>query len=334
MQIPRRARNDNVNLVAENQNHFRPHALRGYLYVAAAGFCWGLAAVLGKAVFTGRGLFGVPPLAALDPEILSQTRTTISFLLLAPWLLLVRGREGLSLPRVAFWRCILLGALGLTVSNFFYYYAIARTSVATAIIVQYTAPIWVLLYMVSRGSERVTPARVVAVMAAVAGIALVIGVFGPANLVLNWIGIGASLLAAFGFAFYNVYGRGLVQAYERWRVVANSMLGAALFWLLVNPPWKIVAAHYSGGQWLFMLIFALLSMLLPFSFYFAGLHHLDATRAIVTSCLEPVFAILLAAGLLGESFHAGQAVGMAMVLAATIIVQKPAASSKVEGARN
>src|SRR5207237_8592839 len=110
---------------------------------------------------------------------------------------------------------------------------------------------------------------------AVVGIALVIGIFGPVNVVLNWIGVGASLVAAFGFAFYNVYGRGLLQRYERWRVVLYSLVGASVFWMLVNPPWKVVAVPYSSGQWLFMLIFALLSMLIPYSLYFAGLHHLD-----------------------------------------------------------
>jgi drug/metabolite transporter (DMT)-like permease len=65
------------------------------------------------------------------------------------------------------------------------------------------------------------------------------------------------------------------------------------------------------------------SMLVPFSFYFAGLQHLDPTRAVVTSCLEPVFAILLTAVLLGEWVSPIQVVGMVIVLAATLLVQRP-----------
>ena len=74
-----------------------------------------------------------------------------------------------------------------------------------------------------------------------------------------------------------------------------SLFGAAVFWIVVNPPWKIVAQHYSGAQWLLMVLFSITSMLIPFSLYFTGLQHLDATRAIVTACLEPVWAILLTA---------------------------------------
>jgi drug/metabolite transporter (DMT)-like permease len=70
-----------------------------------------------------------------------------------------------------------------------------------------------------------------------------------------------------------------------------------------------------------MVIFAVTSTLLPFSFYFAGLHHLDATRAIVTSCLEPVFTIIVAAIALGELVGPIQIAGMVLVLASTVLVQ-------------
>ena len=84
------------------------------------------------------------------------------------------------------------------------------------------------------------------------------------------------------------------------RCWSTALLGAAFSGLCVNPPWKIAAQHYSGGQWLFMVLFSITSMLIPFSLYFAGLQHLDATRAIVTACLEPVWAILLTATVSGR----------------------------------
>jgi probable blue pigment (indigoidine) exporter len=64
-------------------------------------------------------------------------------------------------------------------------------------------------------------------------------------------------------------------------------------------------------------------MLVPFALYFTGLQHLDATRTIVTACLEPVWAILLTALILGELVTPMQVVGIVVVLSATILVQKP-----------
>jgi drug/metabolite transporter (DMT)-like permease len=299
------------------------HAIRGYLSIAAAAFCWGGAASLGRAVFTGRLFANSHALRPLDPVIITQTRISFSLLILAPIVLWLGGRSALALRKKDVLRCFLLGIVGMSMANFFYYVALAKTTVATAIILFYTAPVWVLLYLLARGQQHATLRRVSAVAAAVAGCALAIGIGGPAHLRLNGLGLAAGLLGAGAFAFYNVYGRDILTQLERWRVLVYAFLGATGFWMIVDPPWAIAAAHYSARQWGFMVMFAVVSLLLPFSFYFAGLQYLDATRAVVTSCLQPVFAILFAAAFIAESLYWLQAVGIAIVLAASVAIQLP-----------
>jgi DME family drug/metabolite transporter len=296
--------------------------VRGYFYIATATFFWGVSATLGRAAFTGR-LPGLHAVSSIDPLILSQGRATFSFLVLLPMLALLRGRNGLRLPARDLGQLLLIGILGVAASNYFYYLAIQRTNVATAITVQYTAPIWVLLYTVARGLQKFTLQRVAAVGLAVTGIALVIGVFGSRGLLLDTIGVFAALLAAFSFAFYNIGGHDILARRDRWIVLVYTTGSASLFWLLVNPPWKLMAAHYSAAQWLFLVLFSLLSVLAPFSFYFAGLQHLEPTRAIIVSCLEPVFSIVIAVLVLGEVMRPLQIVGIVFVLAAITVAQLP-----------
>lgn len=292
--------------------------LSGYLFIAAATFFWGLSAALGKLVFTGNLVSGSTP---LGPVILAQMRTTISVLLLYPILRALGKHAPAAMRRRDIAWALAVGVVGIAGSNYFYYLAIQKTTVATAIILQYTAPILVLVYMVARGLQRPTWPRVGGVLMAVAGAALAIGVFQGAAVKLNAVGVAAALLAAATFSFYNVAGRTLVERFDRWFVILYALGGAALFWVLVNPPWRIWAAHYSVSQWLFLFVFACASMLVPFSLYFSGLQHLDATRAIVTSCLEPVFAIGFAWAFAHEGVTPLQILGMVVVLAATILVQ-------------
>ena len=230
--------------------------------------------------------------------------------------------------------CFVLGTLGVAVSNYFYYVAIQRTNVATAIIVQYTAPVWVLLYVVVRGQQKLTLQKVVAVGLAVTGIALVIDLLGTARsgsgLHLDSYGLIAALLASFSFAFYNVGGHRILARHDRWRVLVWTLTASAAFWLVVNPPWKIVAAHYASAQWLFLFVFSMISVLAAFSLYFLGLQHLEPTRAIIASCLEPVFSILLAAMFLGEVLRPIQALGIVFVLAAIVIVQRPGDATAIK----
>jgi drug/metabolite transporter, DME family len=297
-------------------------AYLGYIYIGLAAALWGVSASLGRAAFTERLLPG-SGIRNISPLILSQARTTFSFGVVLFVLLIRRGRKQLRMPRHDLLRAFVLGLGGIAASNYFYYLAIQRTNVATAIIVQYTAPVWVLVYMVLRRAERLTLSKMASVLLAIIGIALVIGLFGQGGLQLDALGVSAALIAAFSFTFYNIGGHYILAKYDRWTVLLFTTMSASLFWMVLNPPNKIIAAHYSGSAWLFLLIFAMLSVLLPFSLYFAGLQHLEPTKAIVASCLEPVFTILIAAVALKEVVHPLQGLGIVMVLCAILVVQMP-----------
>jgi drug/metabolite transporter (DMT)-like permease len=283
--------------------------------------------VLGRAVFTGKLPLSGEVLHPIDPLILSQTRTTFSLLVLLPLLVGRRGWKRIQLPAPDLIQCLVLGMLGVAASNYFYYVAIQKTSVAIAIIVQYTAPVWVLLYVVARRQQKLSLQKVAAVAVAIAGIALTIGIIGGRSasspLRIDSYGFFAALLASFSFAFYNVGGHHLLARYDRWRVLVWTLTSAAVFWLFVNPPWKVFAAHYAPAQWGFLFVFSMISVLGSFSLYFLGLQHLEPTRAIIVSCLEPVFSILLAAALLGEGLRPIQTLGIMLVLSAIVIVQLP-----------
>lgn len=289
---------------------------RGYALIAGAACCWGAAATLGRGMFTGRIA------APVSPLILTETRIGLAAAVLLPVLVALRGRA-VVLP----WRDALggaaLGVVGMSTSNYFYYLAIARTNVATAIILQYTAPVWVLLYLLARGRQRGSLGSAAAVGLALGGIALVLGLGrSGAALRLDGIGVAAAMVAAFAFAYYNLAGEALTARVDPLVVSLYMLVGAALFWFVVHPPWLLWQARYSGQEWLFFLGFSLLATLAPTLLYLCGLRHLDPTRAVVTSCLEPVSGILLAAAFLGESLDAFRLLGVGCVLAAIVLIQR------------
>jgi DME family drug/metabolite transporter len=277
-------------------------------------------------VFTGKLPLAGETIHPIDPLILSQTRTSFSLLVLLPMLVGRQGWQRIKLPRPDLIQCLVLGMLGVAASNYFYYVAIQKTSVAIAIILQYTAPVWVLLYVVARGQQKLSLQKVAAVGVALAGIALTIGIVGAKTaspLRLDSYGFLAAMLASFSFAFYNVGGHRILARYDRWSVLVWTLISASVFWLFVNPPWRVLAAHYAPAQWGFLFVFSMISVLGSFSLYFLGLQYLEPTRAIIASCLEPVFSILLAAALLGESLRPIQTLGIVLVLSAIVIVQLP-----------
>lgn len=295
----------------------KSHAWRGYFLIASATLCWGAAVTFGKAIFNG-GLFAGK--ALISPLVLTQTRTTFAALLLTGFLLLRKGTGAFKISARDLGLSAMIGTLGIAGSNFFYYWAVQKTTVAVAITVQYTAPVWVLLFMVARGRQKATLQRVSAVLLALAGVALVIGLFSQMR--LNVAGVLAGMLAAFSYAFYNIGAQELVARNGPLKIMSYALLSSAILWLIIDPPWHLLADDYSAGQWGFLFLFACLSMLLPYIFYFNGLKYLDPTRAVITSCLEPVFAVIFAAIFVHEGLRGLQVAGIAAVMTATVLAQR------------
>lgn len=295
----------------------QPHPWRGYFMIGAATFCWGAAATAGKYIFNGKAFAGH---THISPLVLSQARTTFAVIVLFFFLLLHFGPRFLRMSRRDVVLSALTGTLGLAGSNYFYYLAIEKSTVAIAITLQYTAPVWVLIAMVMRGRERLTLQRVTAVLLALAGIALAIDVF-HSGLNLKAIGVLGGIIASFSYAFYNIVAQELVSRNHQLKVMFYALLAAAVLWLVIDPPSRLVQQHFSGAQWGFLFLFACLSTLLPYFFYFTGLKYLDPTRAIIASCMEPVFAILFAAIFVGERLRGLQVAGIVAVVVATVLVQ-------------
>lgn len=293
------------------------HIWRGYFLIVAATFCWGAAATAGKAVFSGQLFSGA---ASISPLVLTQARTTFSVLVLIVILLVRFGPRFFRISARDFVLSMLVGTLGLASSNYFYYLAIQKSTVAIAITLQYTAPIWVLLAMIFSGREAPSARRFGAVLLAIFGCALTIDLLHSGR-TLSAAGVAAAMVASFAFAFYNILAQMLVTRNHQFKVMVYALLGAAILWAVVNPPWRLVSQPYTGAQWGFLFLFACLSMLVPYFFYFSGLKYLDPTGAVIASCLEPVFAIMFAAVFVHERLRAVQAAGVVAVLAASIMVQ-------------
>ena len=161
---------------------------------------------MGRAAFTGHlpGWLGASlnsslpnSLKNIDPLILSQSRATLSLAVLFPILFVRRGPTQLAVPARDVLRFLLLGVFGIAASNYLYYLAIQRTNVATAIILQYPAPVWVLIYTALRTSQRPSWSKILAVGLSVAGCALAVGLVGSGGLRLDVVGVVAALLAHF-----------------------------------------------------------------------------------------------------------------------------------------
>ena len=283
--------------------------LRGYLMVASGAFLWGCAATAAKLLITRN----------VDTILLVQTRVTFSVVLMVCALALFR-RDLLRVRPKDLWRMALLGVVGIAGANYTYYVVIKEASVAIGILLQYTAPLFIMSYAAFTHEEEITASKIGAALLALAGCYCAVGGFAAAS----GLPAGALAIGIFGamcFAFMTVFTRHLLARYSIWTVTLYGFGFASLFWLVINPPWRIIEESPSPATWLALLGLSLISVLLPYSFFFAGLRHVVSSRAIIISTLEPVTAIGTAAIVAGEKFTFLQGVGACLVLGAILMLQ-------------
>ena len=225
--------------------------MRGYLLVVLAAACWATGGLTAKWLFTApsaaNASWPVPPLGiAVDPQALSGGRALSAFLLLLAYLALV-DRPSLKVQRRDLLFLGVFGVFGLAAVHFTYFMTISLTNVATAILLEYLAPVIVLLVGVLFMGHRFTWALPAGVALSVAGCALVVGAIGGDGLVVSPQGIAWGLASAGFFAFYSLMGGVAVTRFSPYTTLVYGLGFAAVFWLLVLGPARVLALFTDPG---------------------------------------------------------------------------------------
>ena len=284
---------------------------RGYVMVVTAAVCWGVMATVAKLLFRDRGV---------DPLILAVVRAYLATLTLVLVLALLNPAR-LRIGARDFRAAAVIGVGGLAINNFFYFEALHLTSVATAILLQYLAPILVALYAVLIQRERLPGRIVLALALALLGCALVVRAYDLEVLRPNLLGVLAGLGTATAFAFYILASRAALKTLDAWTLLTYAYFSAALAWIVVLPPWRLLGLGFPLGIWGAFLAVATVGTVVPFGLFISGLKYLPPTQASIVSMLEPVVAAVVAYLLLGETLIPLQIVGGALVLAGVVMVQ-------------
>lgn len=292
--------------------------VKGSLMVLGAATAWGLMGTLARYLFTGK---------EVGPLTLTAIRSTLAFLFLVLGLL-VWDRRQLHLPRRDIPQAVLVGVAGLAMANFTYYYTISLTNVATAILLQYMAPILVALASVLFLGERLTWVTLLALALAVGGCFLMVKAYDPTLLRLNLPGLISGLLSACAFAAYTLFTKRAVARIPAWTLLVYAYAFSTLFWWFLRPPWVLLSAEYSLRLWAIFFLIGSAGTVLPFALYTFGLTYLPATQVSIISTMEPVVAAAAGLLFLGEILDWPQLVGGAVVVTGVVLVQQRSAAPR------
>ncbi|MDT9595131.1 DMT family transporter [Nocardioides zeae] len=252
-----------------------------------------------------------------------------ALVLLVPALLAMRGRWALLIGRPrALGTVALYGVLAVAGAQLCYFYAVSYLQVGVALLLEYTAPVAVVVWMWLRHGQRPGPVTLAGAALAAFGLAMVLGVLSGVS--LNVVGVLWGLGAMVGASAYFIISAdgdnglpGVVLAGGGLTVGAVVLGAAGLLGLLpmAASTSDVVFGELVVAWWVPVLGLGLVSAALAYVTGIAASRRLGSRLASFVALSEVVMALLFAWLLLDELPGPWQLLGGLLILAGVVVVK-------------
>jgi drug/metabolite transporter (DMT)-like permease len=267
----------------------------------------------------------------ITPLSLSELRATGTFAGLALGLLVVAPHRlrfsRRDIPLLAFY-----GICGFALVQWLYFVSIQYLPIGVALLIEFTGPVLVALWVRLVWHERVRRRVWAALALSLFGLAMVAQVWQ--GFVLDALGVAAATGAAVALAIYLIVSEKAVVHRDPFSLLCLAMLFTSLFWAVVQPWWNFPfheltsetsllgnLADMSVPVWTLCLWLILLGTIAPYLLSIASLRHLPAVTVGVIAMFEPVAASVVAWFWLDETLAVAQLIGGAIVLVGIVLAE-------------
>ena len=270
--------------------------------------------------------------ADMDAFRLTQIRTTGAALILITFAVL-KGKSQLYARKDELKDLIIFGTVGVAAVTSFYFFAIKYLYVSVALVIEFTASIWIVLYLRFIKKKQVSPIMWWGIACAFSGLFLLSQIWTGTT--LHPLGVAVAFADAFALAIYFLLADRLSQKRNSLSLMSWGIGVAAVFWALVLPWWNFPfeyltntyslegsLSNYSAPGWALILWIIVVGTVIPYLLTVTGIRELSASTGSVIGMIEPLFAGAIAWWLLSEAFNTTQLIGCAVLLLGIYLADK------------
>jgi drug/metabolite transporter (DMT)-like permease len=270
--------------------------------------------------------------ADMDAFRLTQIRTVGAAIILLSFALL-RDKKQLRARGDELKDLILFGVVGVAAVTSFYFFAIKYLYVSVALVIEFTASIWIVLYLRFIKKKQVSPIMWWGIACAFSGLFLLSQIWTGTT--LHPLGVAVAFADAIALSIYFLFADRLSQTRTSLSLMSWGIGVAAVFWSLVLPWWNFPfkfltntyrlegnLSNYSAPGWLLVLWIIIVGTVIPYLLTVTGIRELSASTGSVIGMIEPLFAGAIAWWLLNEAFNTTQLIGCAVLLIGIYLADK------------
>lgn len=270
----------------------------------------------------------------ISAERLVQVRITGAFLILFVIVAISRPRA-LRLRRAEIPWILAYGAVGVSLTQYLYFIALQVLPVGVALVLEFTAPFMVALWVRFAMHQRVNGRVWFGMIVAIPGLILIAQVWNGFS--VNALGLLAAFGAAAALAIYYLVGEHLQarpEPRDSMSLTMWAMAAAALFWAIAQPVWSFPWQDLDGeglpfgkdGSAVPILVLVawmiVLGTVVPFFLATTALRFISAAQVSTLGMVEPLIASVVAWIALGQVLNPWQILGGAIVLTGVYLAEK------------
>ena len=243
-------------------------------------------------------------------------------------MLLVRNRAALRVSRADFTPLALLGVVSIGIYHALWIWSVSLNGAAIAVVLIYLFPTFVTIGARFMFGEQLRTVQVIGLLLSLIGMGLLVKLYDPEQIKLNWLGIVVGLTTAVLQAFYVLYTQKAVRTVNPWASLGITMATGSLTLLamLIAAP-LVVGQEAAPGifavgdltAWLILVALAIGPTLGGYALFNLSLQHIPASTGGLILVLEAPVASAIAILFLGEQLMALQYVGMALIFVSILL---------------
>ena len=214
------------------------------------------------------------------------------------------------------------GLIGYYLAGYLDFTALMLIDVSVERVLLFSFPIFVLTFDAVRRRRWPPPRQLIALVAAEAGIVLVMGAAHADLFLDNLVGGLWAIGSAFVFAIYFMINQSLGPRIGSARMALGAVTGAVIgttTQFVVSTP--LAALEMTWPAWAMIAAMALFCSVVPFLLITEGIRRVGASRSALISTIGPVSTLVLAALLLSEAMTASQIAGAVLVIVAILALE-------------
>ncbi|SGW90700.1 DMT family transporter [Staphylococcus argenteus] len=291
--------------LANNHSALR---LKGILLAITGACLWGLGGTVSDFLFKHHNI---------DIDWYVTARLVISgIFLLIMYKMMQPKRSIFSVfqDRQMLGKLLIFSILGMLVVQYAYMASINTGNAAIATLLQYIAPVYIIVWFVLRGVAKLTLFDVLAIVMTLVGTFLLLNNGSFSNLVVNPASLFWGILAGVALAFYTIYPSKLLNRYGSILIVGWAMLISGIAMNLRHPIWQINISEWGLSTILFLLFGIIGGTALAFYFFIDSLQYISAKETTLFGTVEPVVAVIASSLWLHVAFKSFQIVGIILIM--------------------